>query len=174
MGGQRLLHGAALPDTVLVPAVRPRRCRGSVRAFGTPNEARGAKGSREGRGWVKKACGCGSAQGKKGFWAQPCRWQHALHTREKPRAVVAPRPRSLCRSIVVFPNFIDGARAQHIIELARGKLEESGLAWRPDESPDPNQVGLGCLQSAGRGKLCPALRGVPAGASQGGCGRVRP
>lgn len=37
--------------------------------------------------------------------------------------------------IVLFPNFIDAARCDHIIELARAKLRGSDLAWRPDEEP---------------------------------------
>jgi len=41
--------------------------------------------------------------------------------------------------IVVFPNFIDAARRQHVVSLARARLEASSLAWRPTETPDPAQ-----------------------------------
>jgi hypothetical protein len=39
----------------------------------------------------------------------------------------------------MFPNFISRERCDHIVKLARGKLQASGLAWRPDETPDPDQ-----------------------------------
>ncbi|KAI8470885.1 MAG: hypothetical protein J3K34DRAFT_458598 [Monoraphidium minutum] len=41
--------------------------------------------------------------------------------------------------IVVYPNFIDAPRADHVVAMARSKLRRSGLAWRPDEAPDDNQ-----------------------------------
>lgn len=41
--------------------------------------------------------------------------------------------------IVVYPNFIDAERCDHIVKLAEGKLRASGLAWRPDEKPVANQ-----------------------------------
>jgi prolyl 4-hydroxylase len=40
---------------------------------------------------------------------------------------------------VLYPNFVDAARCEHVIALARSKLVASGLAWRPDETPDPQQ-----------------------------------
>jgi hypothetical protein len=41
--------------------------------------------------------------------------------------------------IVVFPNFIDKARAQHIIKLASSRMEPSTLSYRPNEQADPKQ-----------------------------------
>jgi hypothetical protein len=47
--------------------------------------------------------------------------------------------------IVVYPNFVDAARCDHIIGMARRKLKSSDLAWRPDETADAAQVGCrGC------------------------------
>lgn len=44
--------------------------------------------------------------------------------------------------VVVYPNFIDAARCDHIISLARTKLRGSDLAWRPDEEAVDDQVGV--------------------------------
>eukprot|EP00775_Hariotina_reticulata_P011372 gene11372-11521_t len=41
--------------------------------------------------------------------------------------------------ILVFPNFIPKAKAQHIIDIAKGRMAPSGLAWRRGETPDPDQ-----------------------------------
>jgi prolyl 4-hydroxylase len=41
--------------------------------------------------------------------------------------------------IVLFPNFIDAPRRERIVSLAQTRLERSGLAWRPSETPDPRQ-----------------------------------
>jgi hypothetical protein len=41
--------------------------------------------------------------------------------------------------IVVFPNFIDKARAQHIITLASNRMRPSDLSYRPNEQRNPNQ-----------------------------------
>jgi prolyl 4-hydroxylase len=41
--------------------------------------------------------------------------------------------------IVVFPNFIDRARAQHIIQLASSRMQPSTLSYRPNEEANPNQ-----------------------------------
>jgi prolyl 4-hydroxylase len=41
--------------------------------------------------------------------------------------------------IVVFPNFIDKARAQHIIKLASNRMQPSDLSYRPNEKRDPKQ-----------------------------------
>jgi hypothetical protein len=43
------------------------------------------------------------------------------------------------RSIVVYPNFVDPARCDAVVKLARTKLMASDVAWRPDEKPDPSQ-----------------------------------
>jgi hypothetical protein len=40
---------------------------------------------------------------------------------------------------MVFPNFIPKTKAQHIIDIARSRMAPSGLAWRADETPDPDQ-----------------------------------
>lgn len=41
--------------------------------------------------------------------------------------------------ILVYPNFIDDASAQHIISLAKRRMAPSGLAWRRNDQPDDNQ-----------------------------------
>jgi prolyl 4-hydroxylase len=41
--------------------------------------------------------------------------------------------------IIVLPNFIDKARCQHIVQLAKDKIFPSDLAYRPGEVHDPNQ-----------------------------------
>lgn len=54
----------------------------------------------------------------------------AAHYVVQPHQILSWHPR-----IVLFPNFIDAARCDHIISLARGRLRGSDLAWRPDEEP---------------------------------------
>lgn len=41
--------------------------------------------------------------------------------------------------IVVFPNFVDRERAQHIIKLASSRMQPSDLSYRPNEKRDPKQ-----------------------------------
>jgi prolyl 4-hydroxylase len=41
--------------------------------------------------------------------------------------------------IVLFPNFLDAARRARVLALAEKRLQQSTLAWRPNEKPDPNQ-----------------------------------
>jgi prolyl 4-hydroxylase len=40
---------------------------------------------------------------------------------------------------VVFPNFVDPARCDHIVEMAKKRMYPSGLAYRPGEAADPEQ-----------------------------------
>jgi hypothetical protein len=71
--------------------------------------------------------------------------KHLAHAHARRLHRGAPSPRRATAEtlpalrVVLYPNFIDGARCSHIVELAKGKLEASGLAWRPDETPDPGQ-----------------------------------
>jgi hypothetical protein len=92
--------------------------------------------------WRVGGWGAGARQGARGLartaaaqCAPPAR--RGVHA-PPPHCGPPPRP-VLLRRTVLFPNFISPERCRHIIELARGKLDASGLAWRPDETPDPNQ-----------------------------------
>lgn len=37
--------------------------------------------------------------------------------------------------IVLFPNFLDKARCEHVIKLAKARMKPSDLAYRPGETP---------------------------------------
>lgn len=41
--------------------------------------------------------------------------------------------------IVVYPGFVDKARCEYVVEMARKQMYPSGLAYRPGESGDPEQ-----------------------------------
>ena len=76
----------------------------------------------------------------------------------------------------MYPHFIDAARCDHIIALARAKLRSSDLAWRPDEKPDDSQVG-GRLAGASRralGRAVAFLGRRPSKARKAHCVPARP
>lgn len=40
---------------------------------------------------------------------------------------------------MVFPNFVDPVRCDHIVDMAKKRMYPSGLAYRPGESANPEQ-----------------------------------
>lgn len=96
-----------------------------------------------------------------GFGWLTCSPAHA------PPPAPAPQVLSWYPRILVFPNFIDKERAEHIISLVKPRLNPSGLAYRPGERAEMQQqvrTSKGaCGRAGGLGTVCRcrALTGRP-------------
>lgn len=76
---------------------------------------------------------CGSCQESHHQWYCQVAWLALFHV------CICMQILSWYPRILVYPNFIDRERAQHIIKLATSRMKPSDLSWRPSEKRDDNQ-----------------------------------